>query len=202
MTSDREPFGSIRVDEIGELRELGIRIMGSDDLSFPAEVLASWLSANPEIIQAVRANGRIAGYIVILPLADETIDQVVRGQLRPRKIPPDAILPFAPGERSLYVAEMLIDQGLAQRSMGAAVLVRQCMRFFGEKRRLGFHPGGLWCIGFSPTGIEFARRLGCREVHVEGVSCSEWVVMKLSPGDASPLFRGPDRQPPGEAAQE
>jgi hypothetical protein len=190
MTTDTPAFGCIRIDEIDELRELGIRTMGSPELSFPGEVLASWLTRNPEIIQAVRSAGRLAGYSIILPLTDEMIDDVVCRRLRPRRIPPDAILPFAPGERSLYVAEMLIDQALAQRSIGAAVLVRHLSRFFAEKRRHGFRAGALWCIGFSAAGTEFARRLGYREVHVEGVSSSEWVILKLAPGGESPLLGG------------
>ncbi|HWM84688.1 MAG TPA: hypothetical protein VNO33_02595 [Kofleriaceae bacterium] len=205
MSTTSTSFGPVGVEEVTELRALGIRIMGSEDLSFPAEVLEAWLGRNPEIIQVVRARDRIAGYAVILPLAAETVDQVMRRALRPRQIPPGAILAYEPGvEGALYVAEMAIDQELAERSIGAAVLVRHWMRFFAAKIELGFRPTGLWCVvGLSRKGTEFSRRLGFTEIHIEGVSDPEWAAMRLSLGDESPLFHkvGPAAPPAGQPAR-
>jgi hypothetical protein len=181
MDAPHTGFGHVDIDQLGELRDLGIRIMGSADRSFGREVLEGWLGRNPEVVHTMRAHGRIAGYAIILPLTDEMVEKVIRGEVRPSKIPPEAIQSFQPGEASLYLAEMIVDQSLAQRSMGAAVLVRHCMRFFAEKSRLGFHATGLWCIAISPQGIEFGRRLGCREIHIEGVSSPTRVAMKLEP---------------------
>lgn len=189
-TSTDTSTGAVGIEEIRELRALGIRIMGSDELSFPGDVLERWLARNPEIIQAARVRGQMAGYAIILPLADDLIDRVIRRALRPREIAPAEIRGYEPGESALYVAEMVIDQELPERSLAAAVLVRHWVRFFAEKARLGFHAKAMWCVGASEKGIEFARRLGCREVHIEGVSCSEWVAMGVSAADPSHLQPG------------
>jgi hypothetical protein len=183
-------FGAVGIADIRELRALGTRVMGSDELSFPAEVLEGWLARNPEIIQAARVRGQMAGYAIILPLPDDVIDRVVRRALRPRAIAPELVRSYGPGESALYVAEMVIDQELPERSIAAAVLVRHWVRFFADKARHGFHATAMWCVGASEKGIEFARRLGCKEVHIEGVSCSEWVAMSVSASDPSHVQPG------------
>lgn len=187
----RKPV-EVSIDDITELRTLGISVMGSEERSFPSEVLERWLTKNSEVVQAVRFEDRIVGYAIILPLVDETLVEVLEGTIRPRNIPLASIQSFGPIASSLYVAEMVVDQQLErrERSVAAAALLRRWGRFFAEKRAKGFRSKGLWCIAITPKGISLVRRLGGEEVVIEGVSSPTRVTMQITKGDetTAPLF--------------
>ena len=126
----------------------------------------AWLEKNPETDFLVRDQGRLVGFINLLPVKHETIMRFMQGDIRGWDIPAEDVLPYTPGS----VLECIV-MGMAttpaadklRRTQYGAKLISGLMDFLDHLAKKHIILTKLSATSVTPTGIALLRHAGFRE---------------------------------------
>lgn len=129
----------------------------------PVEIRLSWYHKNPSIDYVVKKEGIVAGYITIMPLKHEIIEQLMKGKIRGWDIKADDILPFTPGIPLECYTGAAIRAGVYQPERYGMRLILGVMETMREFAREGIFIKKLYAVSDTPDGVKLSRDLGFEE---------------------------------------
>jgi hypothetical protein len=99
-------FHVVETDEdIKEVLRINAALFGPSKLSQEELIRArrAWLDRNPEIYHVLEYQGKIVGFLSLLPLPLDTINKLMRDEIGVSQVSLDDILPCAPGHQPINI---------------------------------------------------------------------------------------------------
>ena len=127
----------------------------------------AWLAHNPDIMYVVKSEGKVVGYVIILPLKPEKIEKLLREEERTVDLEPDEIEVFKPGvPLHLYggAIGVLIGLSLAEKRAYGARLVSGLVDVLIDMGRRGIVIETFTARSTKPDGIRLLRNLGFTQI--------------------------------------
>jgi hypothetical protein len=127
----------------------------------------AWLKKNPDIMYVVKSEGKVVGYVIILPLKPEKIAKLLREEEQTVDLEPDEIEVFQPGvPLHLYGGAIGVTIGLslAEKRAYGAHLVSGLIDVLIEMRRKGIVIETVTARSTKPDGIRLLRNLGFTQI--------------------------------------
>jgi hypothetical protein len=125
-----------------------------------------WLKKNPDIDYFVKQEGRIVGYLSLVPLRPKTIDDLLMAKRFARELSPDDILPYIPGKTvDIYAMAIGVMPGVSfsqKRDWGAALIKGGIDVIVGLGKR-GIVIKTIQAHSTTPDGIRLMRHFGFSE---------------------------------------
>jgi hypothetical protein len=129
----------------------------------PIEVRLEWYKVNPALDYVVKQGDVIAGYITIMPMRHESIEKLMRAEIRGWDIRPDDILPFTPGIPLECYTGIAIRAGVYKPEKYGMRLLLGIMDTLYEYARQGIFIKKLYGVSDTADGIKLSRDLGFKE---------------------------------------
>jgi len=129
----------------------------------PVQTRLSWYQSNPEIDYVVKQEGIVTGYITIMPLKHETIEQLMQGKIRGWDIKPDDVLPFTPGEPLECFTGIAVRAGVYKPEKYGMRLLTGILQTFREFAKKGIFIKKIYAVSDTPDGVKLSRDLGFEE---------------------------------------
>lgn len=127
----------------------------------------AWLARNPDIDFIVRDQGKLTGFINMLPVKHETIMRFMSGEIRGWDIPGDDVLPYTPG-RSVECIVMGMattpEVEAGKRAYYGKRLISGVVRFFQELAAKNVTITKFYATSAKPTGIAILKNAGFQEI--------------------------------------
>ena len=127
----------------------------------------AWLKKNPDIMYVVKSEGKVVGYVIILPLKPEKIEKLLREEERTVDLEPDEIEVFKPGvPLHLYGGAIGVTIGLslAEKRTYGARLVSGLVDVLIDMGRKGIVIETFTARSTKPDGISLLRNLGFTQI--------------------------------------
>lgn len=127
----------------------------------------AWLNKNPDIMYVVKSEGKVVGYVIILPLKPEKIEKLLREEERTIDLRPDEIEVFKPGvPLHLYggAIGVIIGLSLAEKRAYGARLVSGLIDVLIDIGRKGIVIETFTARSTKPDGIRLLRNLGFTQI--------------------------------------
>jgi hypothetical protein len=153
-------------EDFNEEHELGTLLFGNAIHSM--EIRRAWLEKNPDIDIIARDNGRLVGFINLLPAKHEAIEQFMSGKTRGWEIKAEDVLPFTPGstlECILMGMATTPDVGPTRRKQYGAKLISGLIDFLEELAQRSVTITKFYATSATPTGIAILRNAGFEEIN-------------------------------------
>ena len=154
----------------------------------PIATRLSWYQKNPAIDYVVKKEGIIAGYITIMPLKHEVIEQLMKGEIRGWDIRPDDILPFTPGEPLECYTGIAVRAGVYRPERYGMRLLMGIMEVMRDFAKQGIFIKKLYAVSDTPDGVKLSRDLGFEEKQPAEKSTFRQFILDLETSD-SPYAR-------------
>jgi hypothetical protein len=127
----------------------------------------AWLSSNPDIYFIVRDQGKLAGFINLLPVKHETIMRFMSGEIRGWEIPTEDVLPYTPGSKVECIIMAMgttpeVEAG--KRAYYGKRLINGMVRFLQELAAKNVIITKLYATSATPTGIAILKNAGFQEI--------------------------------------
>jgi hypothetical protein len=135
--------------------------------TIPVERRVAWLRTNPDIDYLLKQEGQLVGYVSLVPLRPETIEDLLSQRRYAKELTADDILPFEPGVPvDLYGMAIGVRSGVSlrqKREWGAALLsgVRHLLLELGQR---GVILRTIQAHSTKPDGIRLMRHFGFTEM--------------------------------------
>lgn len=129
----------------------------------PVEKRLEWYKVNPAIDYVVKQEGIVTGYITIMPMKHETIEKLMKGQLRGWDIKPEDILPFEPGKPLECYTGAAIRAGVYKPEKYGMRLLIGTMKRLREYAQEGIFIKKMYAVSDTPDGVKLSRDLGFEE---------------------------------------
>jgi len=135
---------------------------------FPSTLLRNvGLKKNPDIMYVVKSEGKVVGYVIILPLKPEKIEKLLREEERTVDLESDEIEVFKPGvPLHLYGGAIGVTIGLslAEKRTYGARLVSGLVDVLIDMGRKGIVIETFTARSTKPDGISLLRNLGFTQI--------------------------------------
>ena len=121
---------------------------------------------NPEIFYIVEQEGILVGYLGMLPLTKESIEQIMpksNENVKVSKITSEDVVKFEPGEIDNIFLIMEVRQGLSRSKQYAARLINEGIEVLENLGRRGIIIKHLYATSSTPDGIRICRGIGFEE---------------------------------------
>jgi hypothetical protein len=130
----------------------------------PIETRLSWMRKNPETYHALRSqNGTLLGYICILPLRKEIINQWILDKIKTTDITANEIELFVPGHPiHIYVMAMCVDPAynITQKHEYGARLVAGLYSFLLDLADRGVEIETISARSYKTDGVKLLKKIG------------------------------------------
>lgn len=139
---------------------------------YQTDIWYSWLVKNPEIFHVVTMHNEIIGYISMVPLPQNIIDNIMRG-VHPTTITPDDVLMFEPGQAlSVYVHIWGTTPRLTlqQKRYASTKMIRELKRTFKDFAQRGIDIRTIYTRSNKDDGIAISEHIGLEDIEVLGVT--------------------------------
>lgn len=126
-----------------------------------------WIEKNPDIMYVAKSEGKVVGYVIILPLKPERIEKLLREEERTIDLEADDIEVFQPGvPLHLYggAIGVLIGLSLAEKRAYGARLVSGLVDVLLDMGRKGIVIETFTARSTKPDGIRLLRSLGFTQI--------------------------------------
>jgi len=141
-----------------------LRVYGAEDIVSYKRVL-EWKEINPDIYMSLKDGDKLVGAVTIMPLAESTIQSLIRGKIREQQIPDWAIKKWNESALSAYIptvtivasGDKVID-GIRKRS-----LIRYTLRWAITLDKQ-YDIKNWYGIAATPEGERLMRDLGFKPV--------------------------------------
>lgn len=149
-------------DALG-IYEVGVSLWGTRGTP-TVETRLGWYKSNPDIDHVVKQEGVVVGYISLMPLKHETIEQLMLGEKRGWEVTPDELLPFVPGvPLECFVMAIGVLAGVQKAEKYGMRLLVGSVHALGELAQKGVILEKLYATSSSPDGIKICRDFGFEE---------------------------------------
>ena len=152
---------------------------------YQTDIWYSWLLKNPEIFHVVTVGGEIIGYISMLPLQENIIDNVMKGA-HPTTITSEDVLLFEPGKTlDVYVHIWGTTPRLSktQKSYASAKMIKELRKTFADFARRGVDIRAIYTRSNKEDGVGISQHIGFEDLEVAGVTDAP------NPDDRKHVFR-------------
>jgi hypothetical protein len=134
---------------------------------FDVEKQRAWMDKNPDICYVVRSEGKVVGYVLMLPLKAEKIEKILREEESALDIETREVGTFEPGKPlHLYMASIAIIPGitLTEKRMYAARLLSGLMDVLIDFGKRGIILDTIVARSSTADGIRLLRDMGFTEI--------------------------------------
>jgi hypothetical protein len=159
-------FVKAMVEDMPEAVALSAAIFGDLNI-IPLEKRIEWLKKNPDIDYLLKQEGQIVGYLSLVPLRPETIDDLLNQRRYAKELTTDDILIYEPGVPvDIYGMAIGVKPGVStsqKRDWGASLIMgaMQVIKSLGEH---GIEIRSIKAHSTKPDGIRLMRHIGFTEV--------------------------------------
>jgi hypothetical protein len=162
--TDPAQFVKATAQDAQGIYDVGISLWGA--MGTPSvETRLGWYRSNPDIDYVVKQEGVVAGYISLMPLKHETLEQLMSGEKRGWEVTPDEVVPFLPGMPvECFVMALGVRAGLRKAEKYGVRLLIGSIHALGEFAKQGVVIEKLYATSNSPDGIKACRDLGFEEM--------------------------------------
>jgi hypothetical protein len=129
----------------------------------PVETRLKWYEVNPAIDYVVKQDGIVTGYLTIMPMKHETIEKLMKAEIRGWDITPNDILPFTPGIPLECYTGAAIRAGVYKPEKYGMRLLMGIIDMLNEYARHGMFIKKLYGVSDTPDGVKLCRDLGFKE---------------------------------------
>ncbi len=127
----------------------------------------AWLEKNPDIMYVAKSEGKVIGYVIILPLKPEKIEKLLQEKERTVDLEPDEIEAFKPGVPvHLYggAIGVIIGLSLVEKRTYGARLVSGLVDVLIDMGKKGIAIETFTARSTKPDGISLLRNLGFTQI--------------------------------------
>jgi len=157
-------FEKATPDDAQGIYDVGVSLWGTTGTP-TVEKRLEWYKSNPDIDYVVKQNGVVAGYISLMPLKHETIEQLLSGEKRGWEVTADELLPFIPGvPLECFVMALGVRAGLQKPEKYGMRLFTGAIHVLGEMGKQGIIFSKFYATSNSPDGIKASLDLGFKEL--------------------------------------
>src|SRR5258707_1729469 len=146
--------------------ENGREIYGEEDI-VPYKKVLEWRDINDEMTMCIQENSQFVGSTTIMPLEEQTIQNLIYDRLRERDIPNEAIKKWIDPKLSVYIASITVqpseDEDLELDRERGSLLLRHTIKW-GIMLSHQYDIKNWYAIGTTPTGQKILEHLGFQEV--------------------------------------
>ena len=162
--TNRATFVKATAQDAQGIYDVGVSLWGT--IGTPTvETRLGWYQSNPDIDYVVKQDGIVAGYISLMPLKYETIEQLIVGTKRGWEVTPDELLPFVPDTPlEAFVMALGVRAGLNRAEKYGMRLLSGAVHVLGELAEKGIILEKFYATSNSPDGIKACRDLGFEEI--------------------------------------
>jgi hypothetical protein len=159
-------FVKATVEDMPEAVALSAAIFGGLNI-IPLEKRVEWLKKNPDIDYLLKQEGQVVGYLSLVPLRPETIDDLLNQRRFAKELSADDILIYEPGVPvDIYGMAIGVKPGVStsqKRDWGASLIMgaMQVIKSLGER---GIEIRSIKAHSTKPDGIRLMRHIGFTEV--------------------------------------
>jgi|SRR5579859_2673741 len=138
-------------------------------------LMRSWWERNPETFHVLLVDGKVVGFLSLLPLPLETINKLVSSQIKVRDIPLDDVLPYTLGQPiNIFIQTLAVDPAFQSNphkyTTYGSWLGKGVMSMFYELGNKGIEVSQIFARSDTPDGAAMCISLGFEEVPApEGV---------------------------------
>lgn len=159
--SEGTQFMKATTADIQEEYDLAAFMFGSAVHDIPTRY--AWLAKNPDIDFIVRDQGRMVGFINLLPAKHDTIMRFMNGEIRGWDIPAEDVLPFTPGSRLECIIMGMAttpEADITKRAYYGRRLISGLVRFIQELVEKDVIITKFYATSVTPTGIAILHNAG------------------------------------------
>jgi hypothetical protein len=136
--------------------------------TIPLEKRLAWLERNPDIDYFLKQEDRIVGYLSLVPLKPETIEDLLNARRYAMELEADEILPYVPDGEPVDIYGMAIGirpgVSVAQKRTWGELLLLGARRVIVGLGERGIIVRSLRAHSMTPDGISMMRHIGFTEV--------------------------------------
>lgn len=136
-------------------------------LHFDVDKQIAWMKKNPDICYVVKDEGKVVGYVLLLPLDPQKIENILRGEESSLDLETEDIEEFIPGKPvHVYMASIVVSGkgSLAERRTYGARLVGGILKTLIDLGRRGIILKTIAARSSKPDGIRLLRGIGFTEL--------------------------------------
>lgn len=184
-------FASRQEDEVAPaqfVKAMAKDIPGAVDLAhvtfgghntIPVERRVAWIQKNPDIDYLLKQEGEFVGFLTLVPMSPETIDDLLTLKRYAKDLTADDILPYEPGVPvDLYAMAIGTRPGVSlaqKRKWGMALLLgaRSMLRDLGSR---GIVIRTIQAHSYKPDGIRMMRHMGFTETKPKAPGLRDFII--------------------------
>lgn len=158
-------FMKANTEDIEEEYDLAAFMFGSAVHDIPTRYV--WLNKNPDTDFIVRDNGRLVGFINMLPVKHDTIMRFMRGELRGWEISADDVLSYTAGSKlECIVMGMATSPELnkLRRAQVGAKLISGLAEFLDSLAQQNITITKFFATSVTPSGIAILQHAGFKNI--------------------------------------
>lgn len=181
-------FAKATSQDIQGIYDVGMSLWGN--VGTPTlETRLGWYQSNPDIDYVVKQEGIVAGYVSLMPLKHETIEQLLVGEKRGGEIKPDEVLPFTPGvPLECFVMALGVRAGLRKEEKYGIRLIIGSIHALGQLAQAGIRIKKIYATSNSPDGIKASHDLGFKELAFQSAGSRRCFELNVETSE-SPLLK-------------
>jgi hypothetical protein len=181
-------FAKATSQDMQGIYDVGISLWGTTGTP-TLETRFGWYQSNPDIDYLVKQEGIVAGYVSLMPLKHETIEQLLLGKKRGWEVKPDEVLPFIPGRLlECFVMALGVRAGLQQAEKYGVRLIMGSIHALGQLAQEDIRLAKLYATSNSPDGIKACYELGFDELALQSGGTRRCFELDIETS-ASPLLK-------------
>lgn len=136
----------------------------------------SWYQVNPEIDYVVRKNDIVVGLVNIRPLRHETIEKLLKREMRIRDVKPEELLPFTPNTPLECWVGIAVRNGVNEPKKYGMRLIAGAISVFRDFAARGIIIKKLYTVSDSPDGIRIAHGLGFKDITLPNAPSKQFIL--------------------------
>jgi hypothetical protein len=171
-------FMRATLDDMPAATHLTELAFGSQNI-IPVERRIEWLRRNPDIDYVIKQEGEIVGFLSLVPLRPETIEDLLTLRRYAKDLTADDILSYTPGTPiDIYGMAIGVRPGVSRdqkRRWGARLISGAFDVIIGLGKR-GMIIRSIWAHSYKPDGINLMKHIGFMETEPKAPGLRDFMI--------------------------
>ncbi len=159
---DPATFSVATKDDISGIYDVIANLWGTLNTT-PIETRLAWYESNSEIDHVVKQEGIVTGYVTIMPLKHETIENLMSAKIRGWDIKKDDVLPFTAGVPLECYTGIAVRTDVYKPERYGMRLLGGIIDTLQDFARRNIIIKKLYAVSDTPEGVKLSRDLGFEE---------------------------------------